>query len=143
MLTDNFIAEASQNWVCWIILAVALASYHLLWFSYFKLEKDHLGHPAEDVNNNLANTLINVLPLLGLLGTIIGLLQCFAAIANDGHQANTMSDGISKALITTQLGLVCAIPGWLLQSFLRRRATQVETSNQHHSNAKTATPDQK
>ena len=74
-------------------------------------------------SNNFAFTgiLIGALPLLGLLGTIAGLLECFAGIANTGASNELVSSGIAKALLTTQLGLLCAIPGWLLQSWVHSK----------------------
>jgi len=65
-------------------------------------------------------TLIGALPLLGLLGTIDGLLSTFDFIAvNFGiSQEEIMTGGISDALLTTQLGLVLALPALLLQQLL-------------------------
>jgi biopolymer transport protein ExbB len=66
--------------------------------------------------------LLSALPLLGLLGTITGLLTTFRAMArsNELNQAY-VSNGIAEALITTLLGLIMVIPGLLLCSWLRRR----------------------
>ncbi len=49
-------------------------------------------------------------PLLGLLGTVLGMIDTFTAV-NAGGGPERMSSGISQALITTQFGLVVAIPG--------------------------------
>jgi biopolymer transport protein ExbB len=66
--------------------------------------------------------LLSALPLLGLLGTITGLLTTFRAMAASNELSQTfVSRGIAEALITTQLGLVMVIPGLLLDSFIRRR----------------------
>jgi biopolymer transport protein ExbB len=66
--------------------------------------------------------LLSALPLLGLLGTITGLLTTFRAMAgsNELNQA-FVSSGIAEALITTLLGLIMVIPGLLLCSWIRRR----------------------
>ncbi len=62
-------------------------------------------------------------PLLGLLGTVTGMIETFQAITLFGAgDPKMMSSGISQALITTQLGLVVAIPVLLLHSFLKGRA---------------------
>ncbi len=66
--------------------------------------------------------LLSALPLLGLLGTITGLLTTFRAMASsDELNQSFVSSGIAEALITTQLGLIMVIPGMLLCSLLRRR----------------------
>jgi biopolymer transport protein ExbB/TolQ len=53
-----------------------------------------------------------VAPLLGLLGTVMGMIETFEAVAVvSGKTSENVASGISKALITTQFGLVVAIPG--------------------------------
>jgi len=62
-----------------------------------------------------------VAPLLGLLGTVVGMMATFDAVAgSDGDTARRVADGVSRALITTQVGLVIAIPGVFGQMHLRR-----------------------
>ena len=57
-----------------------------------------------------------VAPLLGLFGTIIGMINTFQAITLFGTgDPKTMASGISEALVTTWLGLMCAIPSVLWQ----------------------------
>lgn len=59
-------------------------------------------------------------PLLGLLGTVMGMLGTFEGLLSTGlTQAEEMAAGISQALITTQYGLLVAIPGLILLSFVR------------------------
>lgn len=66
--------------------------------------------------------LLGALPLLGLLGTITGLLTTFRAMAGSRELSQTfVTQGISEALVTTQLGLIMVVPGLLLCSFIRRR----------------------
>jgi biopolymer transport protein ExbB len=66
--------------------------------------------------------LLSALPLLGLLGTITGLLTTFRAMAASNElDQSFVSSGIAEALITTQLGLIMVIPGLLLCSWIRRR----------------------
>jgi biopolymer transport protein ExbB len=67
-----------------------------------------------------------VAPLLGLLGTVTGMIETFQAISLFGTgDPKVMSGGISQALVITQLGLAVAIPLMLLQSFLNGRANGV------------------
>jgi len=68
-----------------------------------------------------------VAPLLGLLGTVIGMIVTFQAITLFGTgDPKTMAGGISQALITTVLGLVVAIPTVLLHSIVNARATSIK-----------------
>ncbi|MCR9246591.1 MAG: MotA/TolQ/ExbB proton channel family protein [bacterium] len=63
-------------------------------------------------------------PLLGLLGTVTGMLQTFDALATGGGGDQTMgmvAKGISAALITTETGLVIAIPGLFFRFHLQRK----------------------
>jgi biopolymer transport protein ExbB len=60
-------------------------------------------------------------PLLGLLGTVTGMIATFGAVAETSGETSTrVASGISEALITTQFGLVVAIPGVFGLSHLRR-----------------------
>ncbi len=66
--------------------------------------------------------LASVAPLLGLLGTVTGMITTFDVISFFGTgNARAMAGGISEALISTQSGLVVAIPGYLMGSVLFRR----------------------
>jgi biopolymer transport protein ExbB len=113
----------TDNPTVWAILLVALCSYILLfWFILGMREpgwKQQMG-----IWLKVLPVLVGTLPLLGLLGTINGILATFRGIALDGgalDQQSLVSEGIAAALVTTQLGLVCVIPGLLLLAFLRNR----------------------
>lgn len=127
-MNQTLIEQLTQNWLSWVILLVALVSYQQLWMAYFAQSQGERQDPKQLAEANLArgfsSVLINALPLLGLLGTIIGLLDCFSALAGGGANGERISAGIGDALLTTQLGLVCAIPGWLFQSWLRNTAAK-------------------
>lgn len=67
-------------------------------------------------------------PLLGLLGTVTGMIHTFQLITVFGTgDARSLSGGISEALITTQAGLMIAVPALLVHAYLVRRAKQVIT----------------
>lgn len=67
-----------------------------------------------------------IAPLLGLLGTVIGIIETFQSITLYGTgDPRAMSDGISQALVTTVMGLVVAIPLLLLHSFLSSRSNRL------------------
>lgn len=75
--------------------------------------------------------LINALPLLGLLGTIMGLLQSFFAMSQGGSlsASSVLTQGIANALWTTQLGLVLAVPAWLLLSYFNNLLVKESLAN--------------
>ncbi|MBL8860490.1 MAG: MotA/TolQ/ExbB proton channel family protein [Planctomycetes bacterium] len=65
-------------------------------------------------------------PLLGLLGTVTGIMNTFQLITVFGTgDVKTLSSGISEALITTEFGLIVAIPSLLIHAFLTRKAKRV------------------
>lgn len=77
-------------------------------------------------------TLANVATLLGLLGTIIGLIAAFTAVANadPAQKATLLSQSISVAMNTTAFGLITAIPLLLCHTLLQSKATRVLESLQ-------------
>lgn len=67
--------------------------------------------------------LAGIAPLMGLLGTVTGMIATFDSIAIFGTgNTRAMAGGISEALITTQTGLLVAIPGVYMKNFLVRRS---------------------
>ena len=75
-------------------------------------------------------TLANVSTLLGLLGTIIGLIAAFTAVANadPAEKANLLSQSISVAMNTTAFGLIAAIPLLLLHAVLQTKTNEIVDS---------------
>ncbi len=72
--------------------------------------------------------LASVAPLLGLLGTVTGMISTFDAISRIGTgNPRPLASGISEALITTQCGLAVAIPGLMVGSYLNRRVERFRT----------------
>lgn len=79
----------------------------------------HVVHDMERFLNTLG-TIAGVSPLLGLLGTVIGMIKVFSAIMISGvGDANVLAGGISEALITTAAGLTVAIPSYFFYRFFR------------------------
>ena len=67
-----------------------------------------------------------VSPLLGLLGTVTGMIKTFQLISIFGAgDAKLLSSGISEALITTEFGLVVAIPALVFHAYLQRRVKKI------------------
>lgn len=82
--------------------------------------------PSLTRNINLIQVISVVAPLLGLLGTVIGMILTFQAITLYGAgDPKTMAGGISQALVTTVLGLVVAIPTTLLHAIVAARSRSV------------------
>ena len=85
----------------------------------------HEIHEMERYLNALG-TVAAVAPLMGLLGTVIGMIKVFAEIMAQGTgQANLLAGGISEALITTAAGLVVAIPALICHRMLQRRVDEI------------------
>lgn len=79
----------------------------------------HEAHGLERYLNTLG-TIAAISPLLGLLGTVIGMIKVFSTISSAGlGNAAALAGGISQALITTAAGLVVAIPTLMAYRYLR------------------------
>ena len=74
------------------------------------------------------NTLVAAAPLMGLLGTVLGMLQTFFGISTSGgtETAGVVASGISEALVTTQTGLTIALPGLFIVMLIRRQRQKLE-----------------
>ena len=82
------------------------------------------GHVIHDMSRylNLLGTIAQITPLLGLLGTVLGMIRVFTEIMAQGTgNANVLAGGISEALITTAAGLTVAIPTLLFYRFFQRQ----------------------
>ena len=76
----------------------------------------------------LIMTIVMAAPLLGLLGTVIGMIETFDSLGDMSlfSQSGGIAGGISQALITTQMGLAVAIPGLIVNGVLERRQKNIE-----------------
>ena len=93
-----------------------------------RLDRAILDETIMRLNHSLAarlstiGVLAAIAPLLGLLGTVTGMMATFDVLAIFGTgNAKAMAGGISEALITTETGLLVAIPGLYMKGFLDRR----------------------
>ena len=85
----------------------------------------HVVHELERYLNTLG-TIAAISPLLGLLGTVIGMVTVFAAIMTHGvGNPGVLAGGISQALITTAAGLSVAIPALIGYRYLRGRIDEL------------------
>lgn len=102
-----------------------------------KTEKQ-VRHRFEEIRLSLVNmiegrlkllfTLVSIAPLMGLLGTVLGMLATFQAMAvSSGEEAiGAIAEGISEALVTTQTGLTIALPGLFLVMVIKRHKHSLE-----------------
>ena len=76
----------------------------------------------------LVKTIVSITPLLGLLGTVGGMIETFDSLRDMElfSQTGGIAGGISQALITTQFGLAVAIPGLLVNGYLNRKKLKIE-----------------
>jgi biopolymer transport protein ExbB len=85
----------------------------------------HVAHELERFLNTLG-TIASITPLLGLLGTVIGMIKVFAIITAQGvGDPAVLAGGISEALITTAAGLTVAIPSLMFFRFFRGRVDEL------------------
>ncbi len=78
-------------------------------------------------HSTLLQSAVVVAPLLGLLGTVMGMIHTFDAlgVSEGGNPAAQMSAGISQAMLTTQMGLLVSLPGLLISRLLKRRENKL------------------
>lgn len=83
--------------------------------------------PRLERRTHYLGTLANIATLLGLLGTVSGLIHAFSAVAtvNPAEKANLLSASISEAMNCTAFGLVTAVPFLILHAFLQSKTTQL------------------
>ncbi len=76
----------------------------------------------------LITTIVLVSPLLGLLGTVNGMIETFDSLGDMSlySQSGGIAGGISQALFTTQMGLAVSIPGLIVNGILTRRQKDIE-----------------
>jgi biopolymer transport protein ExbB/TolQ len=78
------------------------------------LQRDRRGLPVLD-------TVITLAPLLGLLGTVTGMISVFDAMATQGGNARSMAAGVSMATIPTMAGMISSIAGLVAAEMLKRK----------------------
>lgn len=105
------------------IFATALANRHYPRERIKEAVEDtgrHVVHELERFLNTLG-TIAGISPLLGLLGTVIGMIKVFAELVHNSGNAQELSGGISYALITTATGLTVAIPSYFFYRYFKGR----------------------
>ena len=118
------------------ILAAGLANAH----HGREVMKDSIEEAANQVIHQLERylsalgTIAAVAPLLGLLGTVFGMIKVFNAIMLRGSgNPGVLAGGISEALITTAAGLTVAIPALVLHRYFERRIDSLVVTMENHA----------
>ncbi|MFN2349557.1 MAG: MotA/TolQ/ExbB proton channel family protein [Thioalkalivibrio sp.] len=85
----------------------------------------HVAHDLERFLNSLG-TIAVITPLLGLLGTVVGMIQVFSVITDVGvGSPGELAGGISQALITTAAGISVAVPSLIFHRYFRGRVDEL------------------
>jgi biopolymer transport protein ExbB len=86
-----------------------------------------LSMSREDINTNLnlITTLVALCPLLGLLGTVTGMIEVFNVMAvTGGGDAKSMAGGVERATVPTMAGMVAALSGLFANTYIQRIANR-------------------
>ena len=93
----------------------------------------HVVHELEKYLNALG-TIAAITPLLGLLGTVIGMIKVFAAITAVGvGNPQILAGGISEALITTAAGLSVGIPSLMFHRYFKGKINEITVDMEQHA----------
>lgn len=93
----------------------------------------HVIHELERFMNPLG-TIAAITPLLGLLGTVVGMIKVFSVLMSQGSSDMTLlAGGISEALLTTAAGLGIAIPALIFHRFFARRIDELVVTMEQQS----------
>jgi biopolymer transport protein ExbB len=127
-VNDKLISALEQNSPLGRVLAVGLANRHRTREIMMERLEDagrHVVHELERFLNTLG-TIASISPLLGLLGTVTGIIRAFNAISIEGTgDPRILSGGIGEALIATAAGLCVAIPSLFAYRILRGRVNRI------------------
>jgi biopolymer transport protein ExbB len=125
---DKVIVALQGNSSLGKLLAVGLANRNRPRAVLMERLEDEGRHVAHDLDRflNTLGSIAGVAPLLGLLGTVTGIIKAFNAIYTGGlGDPRALSGGISEALITTAAGLCVAIPSYIAYRYLRGRVESI------------------
>ena len=127
-INDRVIEAIERNSPLGRVLAVGLANRHRprdVMMDRLEDAGRHVVHELERYLNTLG-TIAGVSPLLGLLGTVTGIIRAFSAINISGlGDPRILSGGISEALVATAGGLAVAIPSLIAYRYLRGRIDRI------------------
>lgn len=96
------------------------------WYAH-KIRTAMISETSGALNEGIPmiKTLVALCPLIGLLGTVTGMIEVFDVMASQGSSnARAMAAGVSKATIPTMAGMVAALSGIFLSTFIERKASR-------------------
>ena len=106
------------------VLALALVLHHF----YLTTRLDSMDMPLrlnlfEKIQRGIDNIFLigSIAPLFGLLGTVLGIIDCFSALSTSRPSHHILSAGLSEALITTAAGLILSIPCQIAGHVIQQR----------------------
>lgn len=123
-INDKVIAALEQNSPLGRVLAAGLTNRHRSREALMQRLEDAGRHVIYELERFLTTlgTIAGIAPLLGLLGTVTGIIKSFNAIQSGGMgDPRALSGGIAEALICTAAGLIVAIPSLFAYRFLRSK----------------------
>ena len=127
-INDKVVTALEQSSPLGRVLAAGLANRHRSREIMMERLEDtgrHVVHELERFLNTLG-TIAGISPLLGLLGTVTGIIKAFNAIqAGAMGDPKMLSGGIAQALVTTAAGLIVAIPSLIAYRFLRGKVERI------------------
>jgi biopolymer transport protein ExbB len=127
-INDKVIAALEHNSALGKLLAAGLANRHRSREVLQERLEDTGRHVAYELERylNTLGTIAGVSPLLGLLGTVTGIIKAFNAInAGGAGDPRMLSGGIAEALVATAAGLCVAIPSLIAYRYLRGRVDRI------------------
>lgn len=119
------------------IIKIGLNSYHLRKGEIRELLEDQGRQEIRKLERGLVvlETIASIAPLMGLLGTVLGMIQVFAVIKEQGiGQTAALSGGISEALLTTVTGLFIGIPALIAYNYFTSRAENLILDIEKYAN---------
>jgi biopolymer transport protein ExbB len=127
-VTPKVIEALEKNSPLGRVLAAALANRYRGREIMMERVQDtgrHVVHELERFLNSLG-TIASISPLLGLLGTVAGIIRAFNAVMLGGMgDPSKLAGGISEALVTTAGGLAVAIPSFIAYRYLRGKVERI------------------
>ncbi|MGQ0442270.1 MAG: MotA/TolQ/ExbB proton channel family protein [Methylophilaceae bacterium] len=122
-VTNETLAKLEKHSLLGEVFASALASAK----SSREITKEAIEETGRAVAHKLERylptlgTIATVSPLLGLLGTVIGMVELFGSFTNSGHDVAQFARGISVALYNTAAGIIVAVPAMIAYRYFRSK----------------------
>jgi biopolymer transport protein ExbB len=104
-------------------------------FDNLDIVKDAISQKVHELEFGMTTVKViaTTAPLLGLLGTVVGIYEAFQVIATKGlNDPGQFAGGISYALITTIVGLIVAIPHYIAHNYLSGQLDAIEVDMERH-----------